>query len=81
VHHGRLKGIRIRQNSVREARREAGLSLAQVAADVVSRTAIYYIEIGRTRPSLETLQLIARQTHKPVEFFLARGIANQARDE
>jgi transcriptional regulator with XRE-family HTH domain len=67
---GRLKGIAIRRNSVRQARLEAGLSLAQVAAGKVSRTAIYYVEIGRTLPSLETLQLIARQTQKPIEYFV-----------
>lgn len=67
---GRLRGIPIRRGSVRQARSEAGLSLAQVAAGKVSRTAIYYIEIGRTMPSLETLQLIARQTQKPLEYFL-----------
>lgn len=33
--------------------------------------AIYLIETGRTRPSLPTLEHIARRTGKPVEFFLA----------
>ena len=46
------------------------LSLAQVAANQVSRTAIHHIENGRVKPSLETLQLIARQTRKPIEYFL-----------
>jgi tetratricopeptide (TPR) repeat protein len=41
-----------------------------VASHKVSRTAIHLIETGRSRPSLETLDLIARQTRKPVEFFL-----------
>lgn len=67
---GRLKGIPIRRSSVRQARLEAGLSLAQVAAGIVSRTAIHHIEMGRVMPSLETLQLIARQTKKPIEYFL-----------
>jgi len=67
---GRRKGIAIRDGSVRQARLEAKLSLAQVAADQVSRTAVHHIENGRVKPSLETLRLIARQTRKPIEYFL-----------
>lgn len=67
---GRRKGVSVREGSVGEARREARLTLAQVAGDKLSRTAIHLIEKGRTRPSVETLQLIARQTRKPIEFFL-----------
>jgi tetratricopeptide (TPR) repeat protein len=67
---GRRKGIAIREGSVRQARLEAKLSLAQVATDRVSRTAIHLIEKDRVKPSLETLQLIARQTRKPIEYFL-----------
>ena len=69
-HRGRRKGIPVREGSVRQARKEARLTLAQVAGQHVSRTAIHLIETGRSRPSLDTLELIARQTHKPVEFFL-----------
>jgi tetratricopeptide (TPR) repeat protein len=67
---GRRRGVAVRQGSVQQARREAGLTLAQVAGDKLSRTAIHLIEKGRTRPSMETLQQIARQTRKPIEFFL-----------
>jgi tetratricopeptide (TPR) repeat protein len=69
-YHGRRKGIAIREGSVRQARAEAKLSLAQVAADQVSRTAVHHIENGRVKPSIETLRLIARQTRKPIEYFL-----------
>jgi tetratricopeptide (TPR) repeat protein len=69
---GRRKGIPVRLGSVRQARTEAKLSLAQVAGTTVSRTAIHLIETGRSLPSLETLELIARQTRKPLEFFLVR---------
>ena len=55
---------------VRQARREAGLTMAQVGGEERSRTAIYLIEVGRTRPTPETLQLIAERTGKPVEYFL-----------
>lgn len=67
---GRRRGIAIREGSVRQARLEARLSLADVAADQVSRTAIHLVEYDRVKPSLETLQLIARQTRKPIEYFL-----------
>jgi tetratricopeptide (TPR) repeat protein len=67
---GRRKGVAIREGSVRLARLEARLSLAQVASDQVSRTAIHLIENDRVKPSLETLRLIARKTQKPIEFFL-----------
>ena len=74
---GRRKGIRIREGSVREARKEAGLSLADIASGHVSRTAIHLIEHGRVNPSLETLQHIARRTRKPISYFLlASGATN-----
>jgi tetratricopeptide (TPR) repeat protein len=56
---------------VKQARQEAGLSLAQVGKGQVTAPAIYLIETGRTRPSLPTLEHIAQRTGKPVEFFLA----------
>jgi tetratricopeptide (TPR) repeat protein/DNA-binding XRE family transcriptional regulator len=56
---------------VKQARQEAGLSLAQVGKGHVTAPAIYLIETGRTRPSLPTLEHIAHRTGKPVEFFLA----------
>ena len=67
---GRRKGVPIRDGSVRQARLEASLSLAQVAAGEVSRTAIHLIEKGRVKPSLQTLRVIARQTRKPIGYFL-----------
>src|ERR1700682_566611 len=67
---GRRKGVAVREGSVRQARLEARLSLAQVAADQLSRTAIHLIETPGLTPALETLRLIARKTQKPIEFFL-----------
>jgi tetratricopeptide (TPR) repeat protein len=78
---GRRKGIPVREGAVRQARLEARLSLAQVAADHVSRTAIHLIENGRVKPSLETLQLIARKTQKPIEYFLLDPEAQPALTE
>lgn len=56
------------------------MSLAQLGKGHVTAPAIYLIETGRTRPSLPTLEHIARRTGKPVEFFLAEpaGAADDA---
>ena len=67
----RLPGINLRPGAVKQARADAGLSLAQLGKGHVTAPAIYLIETGRTRPSLPTLEHIARRTGKPVEFFLA----------
>ena len=66
----RLPGLRVRPGSVRQARSEAGLSLAGVARGDLSRTAIFLIETGKSNPTLPTLELISERTGKPVEFFL-----------
>lgn len=47
------------------------MSLAQLGKGHVTAPAIYLIETGRTRPSLPTLEHIARRTGKPIEYFLA----------
>lgn len=67
----RLPGINLRPGAVKQARQEAGLSLAKVAAGHVTAPAIFLIETGQTRPSLPTLEHIARRTGKPVDYFLA----------
>jgi tetratricopeptide (TPR) repeat protein len=76
----RLPGVNLRPGAVKQARSEAGLSLAQLGKGHVTAPAIYLIETGRTRPSLPTLEHIARRTGKPVEFFLAEpaGSADDA---
>jgi tetratricopeptide (TPR) repeat protein len=47
------------------------MSLAQLGKGHVTAPAIYLIETGRTRPSLPTLEHIARRTGRPLEYFLA----------
>jgi len=77
---GRRRGLEVRPGSVKQARMEAGLSLGQVAQGDISRTAIYFVETGKAKPSLETLQLIAQRTSKPLEYFLgdAVGLSDEA---
>ena len=60
----------MRPGAVRQARSDAGLSLAGVAGSDISRTAIFLIETGKSHPTLPTLELIAERTGKPVEYFL-----------
>jgi tetratricopeptide (TPR) repeat protein len=69
--HRRLPGVDLRPGAVKQARVEARLSLAKVGKGCVTAPAVYLIETGRTRPSLPTLEHIARRLGKPVEFFLA----------
>src|SRR5438105_14111510 len=66
----RLPGVNLRPGSVKQARLQAGLSLAQLGKGHVTAPAIYLIENARTRPSLPTLEHIARRTGRPIEFFL-----------
>lgn len=61
----------INPDRVRQARLEAGLSLAQLARTDVSRVFIHMIETGKSRPSPRVLALIARRTGKPTSYFLA----------
>src|SRR5436190_771545 len=70
---GRRRGVEIRPGSVKQARPESGLSLGQVARNDISRTAIYFVETGKAKPSIETLRLIAERTNKPLDFFLGQS--------
>src|SRR3979490_1687919 len=69
---GRRQGVDIKPGTAKRARLEAGLSLAQVAGSDISRTAIYFVETGKAKPSMETLKLIAARTGRPLDFFLSR---------
>src|SRR5215813_7584317 len=70
---GRRRGVEVRPGSVKQARQESGLSLGQIARGDISRTAIYFVETGKAKPSIETLRLIAERTNKPLEFFLGQA--------
>jgi tetratricopeptide (TPR) repeat protein len=73
--------VEIRPGSVKQARADSGLSLGQIARGDISRTAIYFVEIGKAKPSIETLRLIAERTNKPLEFFLGQPQASIADPE
>lgn len=71
----RLPGLSVKPGSVRRAREEAGLSLAGVARGDLSRTAIFLIETGKSKPTPPTLELIAERTGKPLDYFLEDAVA------
>lgn len=66
----RLPGLNVKPGSVRRAREEARLSLAGMARDDLSRTAIFLVETGKSKPTLPTLELIAERTGKSLDYFL-----------
>ena len=47
----------------RRARREAGLTQAQLCQGVVSRNMLSQIEGGTAKPSLSTLEILAERLH------------------
>lgn len=55
---------------LRQARLEAGLSQRQLCGEVITRNMLSQIENGNARPSMDTLQYLARQLGKPISFFL-----------
>ncbi len=55
---------------IRAARQELGVTLATLAGSDFSRAFINQIELGRARPSMRTLQVIAERLQRPVEYFL-----------
>ncbi len=68
----RGSGVLVDPERVRRARITAGLTLAEIAGDDVSRTFIHQVERGLARPSPPVLRLIARRTHQPVSYFVKR---------
>ena len=55
---------------IRRVRLDLGLSLADVAGKDFSRAFLNQVELGRSRPSMKTLQVIAERLRRPIEYFL-----------
>jgi len=55
---------------VRTARKELGLSQAQLAGEELTKGFISQLESGLVRPSIRSLQLIAGRLGKPLDYFL-----------
>ncbi len=55
---------------IREARNELGISQKKLGeALIISEKAISSYESGRTAPSIQILQKIAKRTNKPITYF------------
>ena len=73
---------------LKQVRLEAGLSQRQLCGDTITRNMLSQIENGSARPSMDTLQILARRLGKPVSFFLEeqavllpnRTVMEQARE-
>jgi tetratricopeptide (TPR) repeat protein len=68
-----MRGVVVNPAAIREARLSAGMSLAQVAGTELTRAAVHQVETGKCRPSLRTLEVIARRLGKPASSFLAEN--------
>ena len=55
---------------IRMARQEAGLSQRTLCGDMITRNMLSQIENGVARPSMATLQYLAKRLDKPVGYFL-----------
>jgi tetratricopeptide (TPR) repeat protein len=64
-------GIEIDQAALRQARLDAGLSLAQVAGSDLTRQAVHLIESGKVRPTVRSLRVIAQRLGVPEKALLA----------
>lgn len=84
---GRRSGLLIDTGALRRARKEAGLSLAQVGGSELTRQAVHLIETGKVRPSWRSLELICRRLDRPIESLLlhrehveSARVADEARE-
>jgi tetratricopeptide (TPR) repeat protein/DNA-binding XRE family transcriptional regulator len=68
---GPRSGIDVDGAAVRQARLDAGLSLAQVAGADLTRQAVHLIEKGKVRPTRRSLGIIARRLGVPEWTLLA----------
>lgn len=55
---------------LKQARLEAGLSQRQLCGEMITRNMLSQIENGSARPSMGTLEYLARRLDKPVSYFL-----------
>src|SRR5258708_1078913 len=65
------RGQAINPSALRQARLEAGLTLAQAAEGIVSRQALHLFETGKARPAPATLQAIVDRLRVSTELVLA----------
>lgn len=59
---------------LRQARLEAGLSQRQLCGEEITRNMLSLIENGSAKPSMDTLQYLAKRLDKPVSYFLEEQV-------
>lgn len=62
---------------IRQARLEAGLSQRQLCGEEITRNMLSLIENGAAKPSMKTLEYLARQLDKPLSWFLDENAGYQ----
>lgn len=65
---------------IRRLRVEQGLSLAKVVGDDVSRAFLNQVEMGKARPSIRVLRIIAERLGTEVEYLLEGRVAGIERE-
>jgi DNA-binding XRE family transcriptional regulator len=63
---------------IRQARIEAGLTLAELGGEELSRSFLSLVETGKTRISLRSLAYIAQRLQKPISYFFKDDYAARA---
>ncbi|MBI2774049.1 MAG: tetratricopeptide repeat protein [Chloroflexi bacterium] len=63
---------------IREARLEAGLTQEQLAGNELTKALVSHIELGRTRPSARSLQIISQRLGRDASYLLGKAAANKA---
>jgi tetratricopeptide (TPR) repeat protein/DNA-binding XRE family transcriptional regulator len=66
------RGQAINPAALRQARVDAGMTLAQAADGIVSRQALHQFEAGKARPVQATLEAVATRLRVPIDALLAR---------
>jgi len=68
----RARGVAVNAEALKRARLDAGLTLAEVAGDSMTRQAVHLFETGRARPTLAKLrQIVGRLGNISIEAALA----------
>ncbi len=67
--------MKVDHEALRHARLRAGMSLRDVGGIELSRQAVQLIETGKIRPTMRSLEIIARRLGAPISTFLTGGSA------
>lgn len=57
-------------NRIRERRKQLRMTQEELGGDVLTKSAVSQIELGKVVPSIETLAYIADRLGRPMSFFL-----------